>query len=87
MKEVGLSTFLWSTPRENVKNLTKHAIIDLIRFTPNGISRVELSRQLNLSRAAITAALPGRRSPAIGVVVQALSLVYHSNVENGDERR
>jgi Transcriptional regulator/sugar kinase len=49
-----LSTFFWSLPKENVKNLNKHAIIDLIRFTPNGISRVELSRQLNLTRAAIT---------------------------------
>lgn len=49
-----MSTFFWSLPKENVKNLNKHAIIDLIRFTPNGISRVELSRQLNLTRAAIT---------------------------------
>jgi len=68
MKEVGLSTFLWSIPRENVKNFNKHAIIDLIRFTPNGISQVELSRQLNLSRTAISAVLLGRRSLAIGVV-------------------
>jgi len=49
-----LSTFFWSIPKENVKNLNKHAIIDLIRFTPNGISRVELARQLNLTRAAVT---------------------------------
>jgi glucokinase-like ROK family protein len=49
-----VSTFFWSFPKENVKNLNKHAIIDLIRFTPNGISRVELSRQLNLTRAGIT---------------------------------
>ncbi len=49
-----MSTFFWSIPKENVKNLNKHAIIDLIRFTPNGISRVELARQLNLTRAAIT---------------------------------
>ena len=37
-----------------VKNLNKHAIIDLIRFTPGGISRVELARQLGLTRAAVT---------------------------------
>jgi glucokinase-like ROK family protein len=49
-----VSTFFWSIPKENVKNLNKHAIIDLIRFTPSGISRVELARQLNLTRAAIT---------------------------------
>ena len=49
-----MSTFFWSIPKENVKNLNKHAIIDLIRFTPNGISRVELARELNLTRAAIT---------------------------------
>jgi glucokinase-like ROK family protein len=49
-----VSTFFWSIPKENVKNLNKHAVIDLIRFTPNGISRVGLARQLNLTRAAIT---------------------------------
>jgi hypothetical protein len=87
MKEVGLSTFPWSIPRENVKNLNQHAIIDLICFTPNGISRVEFPRELNLSRAAITTALLGRRSLAIGVVFQALSLVLNSNAENGDEWR
>lgn len=32
----------------------KRAILDLIRFTPEGISRAELARQLGLSRAAIT---------------------------------
>ncbi len=37
-----------------VKNFNKHAIIDLIRFTPGGISRVELARQLGLTRAAVT---------------------------------
>ena len=82
-----MCTFLWPIPRENAKNLDKPAIIDLIRFTPNGISRVELSRQLNLSRAAITVALPGPHSSAIDVVVQALSLILHCNAENGDERR
>lgn len=50
-----MSTFFWSIPKENVKNLNKHAIIDLIRFAPNGISRVELARQLNLTRAAVSA--------------------------------
>lgn len=49
-----MSTFFWSIPNNNIKNLNKHAIIDLIRFTPNGISRVELARHLHLTRAAIT---------------------------------
>lgn len=50
-----MSTFFWSMPKQNVKNYNKHAIIDLIRFSPNGISRVELSRQLALTRAAVSA--------------------------------
>lgn len=50
-----MSTFFWTLPAQNVKNLNKHAIIDLIRFTPGGISRVDLARKLGLTRAAITA--------------------------------
>ncbi len=61
-----MSTFFWSIPKENVKNLNKHAIIDLIRFTPNGISRVELARELNLTRAAITSIINDLQ--AIGLV-------------------
>lgn len=49
-----MSTIFWSLPTTNLKNLNKHAIIDLIRFTPGGISRVELARRMNLTRAAIT---------------------------------
>ena len=44
----------WSLPTANLRKLNKHAIIDLIRFTPGGISRVELARQMGLTRAAIT---------------------------------
>jgi glucokinase-like ROK family protein len=61
-----VSTFFWSIPKENVKNLNKHAIIDLIRFTPNGISRVELARELNLTRAAITSII--NELQAMGIV-------------------
>lgn len=39
----------------HVKKVNKHTVVDLIRFTPGGISRVELSRELGLTRAAITA--------------------------------
>ena len=45
---------LWTVPHQSAKNLHKHAIIDLIRFTPDGISRGEISRQLGLTRAAIS---------------------------------
>lgn len=43
-----------SIPAAGSKNFTQHALIDLIRFTPGGISRSELARQLGLSRAAIS---------------------------------
>lgn len=49
-----MSTFLWTLPLLNGRNLNKHTTIDLIRFTPGGISRVELARELGLTRAAIT---------------------------------
>jgi hypothetical protein len=87
MKGVGLNTFLWSVPGENVKNLIKQAIVDFTLLTPNGNSPVWLSRQIICSQAALTAALIGRPSPAIGFGVQALSLIFHSNAETGEERR
>jgi len=49
-----LSTSFWTVPPQNIKNLNKHAIIDLIRFTPGGIARVELSRIMGITRAAVT---------------------------------
>jgi len=52
-----VSNYFALDPRQNVKNFNKHAIIDLIRFTPNGISRIELARELGLTRAAITATI------------------------------
>ncbi len=50
-----MNTFLWSYPQSNVKNINKHAALDLIRFTPGGISRAELANRLDISRAAVTA--------------------------------
>jgi len=38
----------------NGKNTNKRISLDLIRFTPGGISRSELARQLSLTRAAVT---------------------------------
>jgi len=50
-----VSTTFWSVPTQNLKNLNKHAIIDLIRFSSGGISRVELARRMGLTRAAVSA--------------------------------
>lgn len=49
-----LSTYIRSLPSQNVKYINKHAVLDLIRFTPGGISRVELAQRLTLTRAAVT---------------------------------
>ncbi len=38
----------------NSKTFNKRVIIDMIRFTPGGISRAELARQMNLTRSALT---------------------------------
>jgi glucokinase-like ROK family protein len=49
-----LSTYIRSLPTQNVKYINKHAVLDLIRFTSGGISRVELAQKLSLTRAAVT---------------------------------
>ncbi len=49
-----MDTTIWHIPKTNVKNLNKHVALDLIRFSSGGISRIELSRQLGLTRAAVT---------------------------------
>ncbi len=38
----------------NVRNINKLAVLDLIRFSPGGISRAGLASRLGISRAAIT---------------------------------
>ena len=48
------NSFPRSIANKNVKNHNKHAVLDLIRFTPGGISRVELAKKLELTRAAVT---------------------------------
>jgi len=50
-----MTQFTWSPSPQIVKNLNKHAVLDLIRFTPGGISRAELAQRMDLSRAAMTA--------------------------------
>jgi glucokinase-like ROK family protein len=49
-----VSRFLWSPPNPNVKNINKHAVLDLIRFTPGGVSRADLAQRMIISRAAVT---------------------------------
>jgi glucokinase-like ROK family protein len=50
-----VSSYLSFSSIPNVKNVNKYSVLDLIRFTPGGISRVEIAHQMNLSRAAVTA--------------------------------
>lgn len=50
-----MSQFFWPNANQNVKNINKHTVLDLIRFTPGGISRAELAQKMDLSRAAMTA--------------------------------
>ena len=49
-----MSLYYSPTPIQNVKTINKHAILDLIRFTAGGISRVAIARRMALSRAAVT---------------------------------
>lgn len=49
-------TFLATLPYTYpIKNLNKRVILDMIRFTPGGISRAELARQMDLTRSAVSA--------------------------------
>jgi glucokinase-like ROK family protein len=61
----------------HVKKINKHAIIDLIRFTSGGISRVELAHQLGLSRAAVTIIIDE---------LQSRGLVYEAKRGSGIHR-
>jgi glucokinase-like ROK family protein len=49
-----MSAFYWLPVNQNVRNFNKHAIVDLIRFAVNGISRTGLSEKMGLTRAAVT---------------------------------
>jgi glucokinase-like ROK family protein len=50
-----MTQFTWAPSPQIIKSLNKHAVLDLIRFTPGGISRAELAQRMDLSRAAMTA--------------------------------
>jgi glucokinase-like ROK family protein len=71
-----VNSYLWPTPVLNVKNINKHTVLDLIRFTPGGISRVEIARHMDLSRAAVSAIVNDLL--ATGVIREAESRNVHS---------
>src|SRR5512133_2293501 len=50
-----MTQFYWTPSPQIIKNINKHSVLDLIRFTPGGISRAELAQRMDLSRAAMTA--------------------------------
>jgi hypothetical protein len=64
VSEAGLSTLFWSIPREDAKYLSKLEIIDLIHFTSDKFSHIQLYRQIKLLRAAIASIL--KEHPAGG---------------------
>ncbi|MHB8134003.1 MAG: ROK family transcriptional regulator [Anaerolineaceae bacterium] len=49
-----MEAIIWPNHEIHVKTFNKHAVLDLIRFTPGGITRIELAKRLGLTRAAIT---------------------------------
>lgn len=69
-----MSTNIWLTTTPDVKKTNKHAILDLIRFTPGGISRVEISRHMALSRAAVTTIVNGLIASHIVREAESLSV-------------
>jgi glucokinase-like ROK family protein len=68
---------MWSVPPQNVKNINKHTVLDLIRFSPKGISRAEIARRMGLTRAAVTAIVNDLLT--IGIIREAGGI----NVHNG----
>jgi glucokinase-like ROK family protein len=61
---------------QNVKSNNKYTILDLIRFTPGGISRVEIARQIGLTRAAVTTIVKDLLDT--GVIREAESIQVHN---------
>jgi glucokinase-like ROK family protein len=49
-----LDTLISTSSLSNIKTFHKRVILDLLRFTPGGISRAEIARRLCLTRAAIS---------------------------------
>ena len=49
-----MNLYFAQSPNQNIKNINKHTVLDLIRFTPGGISRAGIAKRIGLSRAAIS---------------------------------
>ncbi|MFZ6030404.1 MAG: ROK family protein [Chloroflexota bacterium] len=49
-----MNTLPFSFSVNGLKNLSKQLTLDLIRFTPGGVSRADLARRTGLTRAAVT---------------------------------
>lgn len=49
-----MSTFYWLPTDYNVKSYNKHAALDLIRFSKEGLSRTDLAEKMGLTRAAVS---------------------------------
>ncbi len=49
-----MNVYFSNNPKQNIKNINKHAVLDLIRFMPGGISRAGIAKEIGLSRAAVT---------------------------------
>ncbi|MEA3438790.1 MAG: ROK family transcriptional regulator [Chloroflexota bacterium] len=54
--EYALENFCYAFPYTNysIRNLNRWAILELIQFTPGGISRVELARRIDLTRSTVS---------------------------------
>jgi N-acetylglucosamine repressor len=57
----------------SLKNVNKHAVLDLIRLEPGGISRAELARRIGISRAAVSAIMTDLLGGGIVLELDALS--------------
>ena len=67
---------MWSMPPQNVKSINKYAVMDMIRFSPGGISRAEIARQLELTRAAVTVIVNDFLDN--GIIRESESIIVHS---------
>ncbi len=67
---------MWYLPPQNVKNINKYTILDLIRFSSGGVSRVVLARRMGLTRAAVTAIVNDLLST--GIIREAGGIHVHS---------
>lgn len=67
---------MWYLPPQNVKNINKHTVLDLIRFSPGGIARVEIARRMRLTRAAVTSIVNDLLTT--GIIREAGGINVHS---------